>query len=81
MGSRWTKSVIKDYLIIQPIELGFGGFLYYVETPENEVMHFKSKREAKSFIEFYKRYKQKYPERFKQKPSLNNTVINENLIE
>jgi hypothetical protein len=70
MGKKFTKSFIKQYLTIQPqIDFGFGEYTYFVETPENEVLYFKSKREAKEFIRFYNDYKERFPERFLPKKS------------
>lgn len=40
-------------------EFGFGDYLYFVNTPENETFYFKDKKEAKSFIEFYQKHKAK----------------------
>jgi hypothetical protein len=44
-------------------EFGFGDYNYYVQTPENETLYFRTKSEAKSFIEFYKTYTTKMIER------------------
>jgi hypothetical protein len=50
----------KSYLIVQPIQdLCFAEFNYFVETPENDVLYFSNKKEARSFIEFYKQYQEK----------------------
>lgn len=35
-------------------EFGFGDFQYYVQTPDGETFYFKTKKEAKGFIDFYK---------------------------
>lgn len=62
---REPKLLRKSYLIVQPIvEFGFGEYQYFVETPEHEVFYFHSKVQAREFIEFYKYYKEKNPERF-----------------
>lgn len=50
----------KQILKVCPIqEFGFGDYQYFVETPENDFMYFKTKREAKDFIEFYHEYTNK----------------------
>lgn len=53
------KKPNKSYLIVQPLDLGFGEYNCFVETPEEEVMYFKDKKEARAFIEFYKNHKGK----------------------
>lgn len=61
-----TKTPNKNYLIIQPqVDFGFAEYIYFVETPENEVLYFKSKQKAQDFIDFYNNYKLEYPDRFK----------------
>lgn len=52
------------YLIVHAHALGFGNYTYTVTTPEEEVMNFSTKKEAKNFIKFYNDYKSKYPDRF-----------------
>jgi len=54
-----------DNLVVSPYpEYTSDQFHYYVITPEQEVMNFYTKTEAQKFIDFYHRYKEKYPERF-----------------
>ena len=55
-----TKLIKKSYLIVQPIQdLVYGEYNYFVETPENDIMYFSDKKQARSFIEFYKQYQEK----------------------
>lgn len=50
----------KQILKVCPIsELGFGDYLYFVETPEGEFFYFHNKKEGHAFIEFYKQYQEK----------------------
>lgn len=53
------KKPKKSFLLIQPLDLGFGEYNYFVETPEGEVMYFKDKDQARAFIQFYKNHKGK----------------------
>jgi hypothetical protein len=54
------KLIKKSYLIVQPIQdLCYADFNYFVETPENDVLYFSEKKQARSFIEFYKQYQEK----------------------
>ena len=54
------KTPKKSYLIVQPIqELVYSEYNYFVETPEHDVMYFSDKKQARSFIEFYKQYQEK----------------------
>jgi len=54
------KTPKKSYLIVQPIQdLVYGEYNYFVETPENDVLYFSNKKEARSFIEFYKQYQER----------------------
>jgi hypothetical protein len=54
------KSPNKNYLIVQPIQdLCFADYNYFVETPEHDVMYFSDKKQARSFIEFYKQYQER----------------------
>ena len=54
------KQPKKSYLLVQPIQdLCFADYNYFVETPEHEVMYFSDKKQARSFIEFYKQYQEK----------------------
>ena len=46
------KKLIMQILTIP--EFGFGDFQYYVQTPDGETFYFKTKKEAKGFIDFYK---------------------------
>ena len=54
------KLIKKSYLLVQPIQdLCYADFNYFVETPENDVLYFSEKKQARSFIEFYKQYQEK----------------------
>lgn len=54
------KKPKKSYLIVQPVDImGFGDYNYFVETPEEEVLYFSDKKQARAFIEFYRNHKGK----------------------
>lgn len=50
-----------------------GPYNYAVTTPEDEVMYFESKEKARAFVQFYKNYSEKYPDRVKGKVNGPNT--------
>ena len=54
-----TKRKITVLTVLPVPEMGFAEFNYFVETPEHDVMYFTDKKEARSFIEFYKQYQEK----------------------
>lgn len=54
----------KGILTVMPIpEVLFSEYQYFVETPEGEVLYFSEKKQARSFIEFYKSYQEKRNEK------------------
>ena len=54
-----TKRKITVLTVLPIPEAGFGDYNYFVETPQNDVMYFNDKKQARSFIEFYKQYQEK----------------------
>jgi hypothetical protein len=40
-----------------------GEYAYYVATPGGDYMYYKTKKEALSFIDFYKEYTNKHPDK------------------
>ena len=53
------KKPNKSYLVVQPLDLGFADYNYFVETPEQDVLYFTDKNKARAFIEFYRNHKGK----------------------
>ena len=58
-------TVIQDKTLkILPVNnLEMGEHNFYVITPEGDYMYFYNKKDANQFIDFYKTYTKKYPER------------------
>jgi hypothetical protein len=57
------KKLLMQILTIP--EFGFGDYQYYVITPEDETFYFRTREEAKGFIDFYKLMEKRKNEKVK----------------
>jgi len=61
----FKKPINKNYLKPQPIQdLSAGDNTWFVETPEQEVMYFTTKKEANKFVQFYYEYCENNPDAY-----------------
>lgn len=63
----------RPFAIVPLTDYTMGPYNYSVMTPEEDVLYFETKEKARVFIEFYKDYANKHPDRVKGKVNGPNT--------